>query len=68
MSDRQPESQGLELSEVPMVLTLITGELDPLDLSQVDSGALDEVLIIALGELVQHGEETLPAEILQRIA
>jgi len=69
MSDRRTESDGLELDEVPAdAALLIEVELQPLLRRGVADRYIDEVISIALRELVTHGERTLPLEVLQRIA
>lgn len=69
MSDRHPESHGLKIADLPSSAeALLIEELRLLNLNEVDERDLDEVISIALRDLVTHGEQTLPPEVLQRIA
>ena len=69
MSGRHTESHGLKTADVPTTITaLITRELLPLLYRGVDDDDIESVIGIALRELVKYGEQTLPSEVLQRIA
>lgn len=69
MSDRHTEPTGLTIHEVPETAALLLeAELQPLLNRGVADRDLDEVISIALHELVTHGERTLSQMVLQGIA